>query len=212
MKFWFLFSLFFLTGLTFTLPEGWSLKKEKGNIKVYTRTGNSSSIKELKIVMRINGSLASLVAALDDVEEHPAWVYKCSNAKRLDIASTDGYYYYVAVDFPFPAVDRDVVIFTSMEYDEKSNTVITHSVATPDEFPLQDGYIRVRHFNSKYEISARVDGMLDVVYEMFTDPGGHIPAWMVNMAIAKGPIKTMQNLEIQAQKAEYANALLEEAQ
>jgi len=49
---------------------------------------------------------------------------------------------------------------------------------------------------------------LKIDYTLQLDPGGSIPAWLVNMFIANGPVETFRRLKKQIQKPVYVNAHL----
>lgn len=186
--------------------QEWSLAKEKENIKVFTRKTEGKKIKELKIESRVKASLNSLVAILEDIETHPDWVFKCSSSFYVDKPSDDKFTYYVSVDFPFPATDRDMVIYYEREQDPVTKEVVTISTSASDKSPSVDKYIRITEFDSKYILTPQEDGWVDIVYFLESDPAGKIPAWMINLAIAKGPTETMKRMFEEMKKEKYINA------
>lgn len=189
--------------------QAWDLVKEKNKIKVYTRKVEGKKIKELKIETSIQTSLNSVVKILDDVDAHPIWVYKCGAAHITDVISPSEFYYYITIDFPFPAVDRDMVIYYRRWQDPITKVVTTISTSAHDTQPIVEDYIRIVDFESEYKITPRDDGWVDIVYVLSSDPAGAIPTWMINMAIAKGPVKTMERMFSEIQKEKYQSADLE---
>jgi hypothetical protein len=45
-------------------------------------------------------------------------------------------------------------------------------------------------------------------YTLYADPGGSVPAWLVNLFIADGPLESFQKLKEHIKKPAYANARL----
>ncbi|GAA4310475.1 hypothetical protein GCM10023149_05170 [Mucilaginibacter gynuensis] len=50
------------------------------------------------------------------------------------------------------------------------------------------------------------NGQIKVEYSLHVDPGGALPAWLVNMFATDGPMKIFRNLKLQLQKPAYKNA------
>jgi len=190
-----LWSLFIFSGSSSL--ETWQLKSKKGNIKVYTRTTSKSSIKEVRITTQIKGDLDNLLTLLDDVASFKTWLYRCSNSKLLKTVGKGEYYYYNLTDFPFPFSDRDMIIHSKTSKVPGSNIVKTHSKAYTknDLYKEQSGIVRIKILEYTWTFTPLRNGMIDIDYEIFSDPGGALPAWVVNMAISKGPMETMLHLK-----------------
>lgn len=183
----------------------WDIVKETDDIIVYTRKSDNSKFKEVKINMRIKCTMNELVAALEDVDAHKDWVPYTIDSKMVKKDSDAEFYYYVSSDFPFPAKDRDVVIYYEREQAQDSKVVITRSEAAPEVLPEEDGFVRVPVFSSIYVLTPQNDGIIDIEYLLKVSPGGKIPAWIINLGVTKGPIKTMESLVDLIASGKYAN-------
>lgn len=183
----------------------WDIVKQTDDITVFTRKSDNSKYKEVKITMTIKCSMNELVAALEDVDAHKDWVPYTIDSKMVKKDSDSEFYYYVSSDFPFPAKDRDVVIFYEREQAKDSKVVITRSEAAPEVLPEADGFVRVPLFSSTYVLTPLEDGIIDIEYLLKVSPGGKIPAWIINLGVTKGPIKTMESLVDLISSGKYAN-------
>ncbi len=183
----------------------WDIVKEKDDIIVYTRKSDNSKFKEVKINMTIKCKMNELVAALEDVDAHKDWVPYTIDSKMVKKDSDTEFYYYVSSDFPFPAKDRDVVIYYEREQAQDSKVVITRSEAAPEILPKEDGFVRVPVFSSTYVLTPLDNGIIDIEYLLKVSPGGKIPAWIINLGVTKGPIKTMESLVELIDSGKYAN-------
>lgn len=189
--------------------SAWDIVKQKDDITVYTRKSENSKYKEVKINMKISCTMNELVAALEDVDAHKDWVPYTIDSKMVKKDSESKFYYYVSSDFPFPAKDRDVVIYYEREQQADSKIVITRSEAAPEVLAKDEDFVRVPFFSSTYVLTPLDDGMIDIEYLLKVSPGGKIPAWIINLGVTKGPIKTMESLIDLIDSGKYANYEIE---
>jgi hypothetical protein len=201
-----LFLLFCQPLMAQPTTDGWALISNENGMKVYTRPNSKSGIKEVRITTRMETSIPGLMTALADVPGYENWVYKCVNPKRLKTASEQEYYYYVESDLPFPASNRDLVVRSRQWRDAATGKVYSHSVGLPDYKPEVEDIVRIRAFESSWEITPNNDGTVYIDYTAKTDPGGNIPAWIINLGIATGPVKTMEKLAEVVQDPKYQQA------
>jgi len=183
----------------------WQLKREKDNLKVYTRNIGETGIKELKLTTRMKTSLSSIIALFNDVPANTEWVYSSKEAKITETITPYHVYYYSVSDFPWPLNDRDLIVDSIINQDPDTKVVTSASVAA-DKYPVQKGLVRVTVFESKWILTPLPDGMVDIVYMVKTDPGGNIPIFLTNMFIDKGPIATMKKMRDILSEPKYRDA------
>ena len=174
----------------------WKIVVDDGDLKVYKRTSSHSSFKEIKATYIIAAPMQEIVDALNDIDKYTDWVYKCKDAKRVKNISDSKFIYYTHSDLPYPISDRDMVVINEEWYDATAGTIRSFStIAQDNNPPLKKNVVRIKNFESKWLFKDLGDGRTSIAYEMFLDPGGSLPAWLVNMAVSKGPVKTMKGLE-----------------
>lgn len=178
----------------FVISEDWNLIKQKDDIEVYTRYHKNSDYKEIRILTEFDADLEEFMKILNKAEDYHKWVYKCSEGKFLKRLNEQEFVYYTVSDLPFPAVDRDLVIHSKQWKDDHGN-VHSRSVGLEDYLPVNPNYVRIPYFESTWDIYPQANGKIKVDYKAISHPGGFIPAWLVNMAITTGPVKTMQGLK-----------------
>lgn len=183
----------------------WKLSLSKGNINIYTRPNPDSGIKEVRITTEIKSTLTGLMTILGDVQGYTDWVYKCSASKRLKTISEQEFYYYTQTDMPFIIKDRDLVVH-SKQWQDPNGVVHSRSSAVPNFIPAIDNMVRVKYFESNWKITPYDDGTLTIDYTVKTDPGGNIPVWIINLAVTKGPLNTMEKLIENVQQEKYQKA------
>ena len=188
--------------------ESWVERKTKNNISVYTRSVFTSDYKEIKITTKVKASLTSIVKALCDVEHYTDWIYNCYSATTLKKTSDTDIITYQMLKVPWPVSDRDVVSHFRIKQDNKTKIVILTSDIVQGLIAEKDGIVRVKDFHSKYILTPQNDGFVDINYEMGTNPGGIVPAWLVNLVIVNAPYSTQEKLNKLIQNPRYKTGSL----
>ncbi len=184
----------------------WELKKNESDILVYTRHTENSAFKELKSVIKIKTSLSSIVALLADFESYTQWVYKCGESTTLKKLNDTTYIHYQTVIAPWPASDRDFVVTVKQTQDPKSKIITITSTGNSTYISSKDGFVRITLFNAKWTLIPSKDGMVEIDYQLLVDPGGSLPAWLVNLAVVDGPFETMVGFKKFIVKDKYQKA------
>lgn len=191
--------LFFIFSVSIVFSQShtvdWKKVDEAKDIKVYTSLEDNSDIKSVKIEAIVYADIDIFVDQLNNVEEYPLWVYKCSEATTIDVKPDGTVYYYVNTDFPFPATDRDLVIKSTESVDSNTGIFTTFSTAAPNLMDTKSNRIRIHKFESSWVIKPLSENMLEVEYYGASDPEGYIPSWIINMGVTIGPINTMEKLK-----------------
>jgi START domain len=174
----------------------WVFKNEKDNVKVYYR--RTSDVHEIKLVSSIKTTLSGLVHLLGEVEMYPSWGYKVMESKVIEKISDTEMYYYSRLDFPWPFSDRDIVMHTKLTQDSETRAIIATSTAvSSDKVPVKKDVVRITNAKTTWKIWPGASGWAYIEYYIYSDPGGNMPDWVVNMAIDMGPretIKRMRNI------------------
>ncbi len=171
-------------------PTDWVLKKNEKGIAVYTRYAESSRLKEIRVVTEVKSSLSAIVALLLEIKNYPNWIYACSEASLLNVINNHEQYQYQVTHLPWPLSNRDVVSHLKIEQEEETKIVTVANTGEPDYIPQKKGSVRVEHFQSNYKLTPLPGGKVKVEFELFVDPGGNIPAWLINANIVAAPYKT----------------------
>jgi hypothetical protein len=201
------FLLFFIANVSFSQKHDWVLKNEKEGVKVYYR--KTADIYELKLAASLKTSLDGLIQLLSEVEHYPDWGYKVTESRLLQKVSDTEVYYYSKLDFPWPLDDRDIIMHTRMEQDPVTRRVVATSMAMPDYIPAVKGVERIRKATTKWTLVPDPSGWTYVEYYIYSDPGGNLPDWLVNMALDVGPRETIKSIRKFIQLPKYREAKLD---
>lgn len=180
--------------------QEWTLVKKAENVQIYTRPAEHSDIKEIKGVALINVPIDQLMEVLGEVHHYPQWVYKTKSAKIVKKFSENDYIYHTESNMPKLISNRDLVL-RSIQWKEPSTGIVySKSVAVPDSYPQREGVVRIHYFSSVWKITPVSTNKTKIEYTLATDPGGSLPAWLVNLGIAHGPYNTILNLKKRSEK------------
>ena len=185
-------SMFFFTFVS--AQTSWELAKEKNGIKVYTRKETNSKFKSIRVEATLNGTLDKLLKVLMDASSNKEWVYNTNTSyiiKRLGIYETISY---TETNVPWPGSNRDIPLHMHLILDHKLITLKVVAKGVPDAIPRKKGIVRIPYFNSWWDVKYDGRNKLTIVYFLEMDPGGSVPAWLVNMFITKGPYETFSGL------------------
>lgn len=202
-----IFALLLIPAFAFAQStDGWIFKNEKNGIKVYYR--KTSDVYELKLITSIQSSMAGLVLLLSDVENYPQWGYKITEAEFIRKYSETESVYRSRFDFPWPLDDRDIVMHNKVQQDPVSGKVTATSTATPAMASEQPDAVRIRDAKTVWTIYPGTGGWLYVEYYVYSNPGGNLPDWLVNMALDVGPRETIQHIRQHVSHPRYQAARL----
>ncbi len=203
---------FFLTSLLFVTNThaqyNWKLDVEKEGIKIYTSNVSDSKIKALKVECNFQASLMQLTAVLMDIKNAPEWVYATKSCVLLKQPSPSELYYYSEVKLPWPVQNRDFVCHLSVIQNPETKVITIDGPAINGMVPVKDGIIRVDHSKGRWMLIPISKDETKIEYILQTDPGGTIPAWIVNLFASEGPMQSFKKLKLQLQKPVYKNVSL----
>jgi len=187
----------------------WEVVKNKQDLKVFVRKQEGSAFKEVKIEANISCSLSELVQALEDVESQSDWVESTKEARILEKSGSGSFVFYQGTDMPYPVKDRDVVMQYTRSQDPNSKVVSIDFVSVADKLPINKSYVRIPELHSSYSLTPSPNGNIAIEYLLKIDVGGKLPKWVVNMAITKGPIDTMEALFSAIKAGKYRGATID---
>jgi hypothetical protein len=178
---------------TVTADEWGEPKKDQESIKVYTREIPATEFDEFKGVTEIKTSLNSLVALLEDTEACSSWMYRCISERTLRIVNSNEKYNY-SVSEGSLLEDRDVVVHIIRTQDQESKTVTYQRTDDQGMLPEQPNLTRVRLVKGSWILKPVQGGNVSVTFQMLSDPGGRVPAFLANLASVDTPYNTLLKL------------------
>lgn len=189
---------------------GWKLESTKGSLKIYKRSVPGSDIKEVKAIGTINAPAHAIMNVLNDVEHYDDFMPYVDQSKVLSRKGRRVVSYQF-LDTPFIS-DRDYTIVrkdkSSWNEDGTPLYRLSWSAAKPTVGPApKDGVVRLKVVDGSWKLEALGPNKTKGTYYLNTDPGGSLPAFVVNMANDKGIGGLFEVVEEQAKKKKYADKM-----
>jgi hypothetical protein len=181
--------------ITPAFSQDWKLSKNKNGISVYLSSVKGSDYKIIKVECTFEGTYDKLVAILKDVSHHKDWVYNNKTAWVVKTVSPNEFYYYTETTLPWPSSNRDVVVHTTITRDSLNRFLRIRSVDHTGMVEEKSGKVRVANSDVNWVVTAPTATTIHIVYSMEADPGGSIPAWLVNSFADKGPYESFIKLQ-----------------
>ena len=177
-----------------TAQPSWKLVRDKNGIHVYTATVEKSKFKSIKVQTVLEGTIPKLMHILGDISKHPEWVYKAKSAIIIKQISPNEFIYYTETSLPWPASNRDAIIHLTMIPDTLQHSLNITAFSEPNLLEKKEGLVRIPYTNAKWHVTESNNKItIDYVFEV--DPGGDLPAWLVNMMADKGPFESFYKLK-----------------
>ena len=199
----------FFSMLVRSSEPSWLLSKDEDGIKIYTSSNPAYAVKGIKAELEFDAALPQVLAVVMDVANYKNWVYSCAQSRILKQVSKSELIYYHITDAPWPATDRDLVSkFTAARINETSVEITSGHL--PDYLPVQEEYVRVKRTEASWKFTQLPNGKVKAEYRLFIDPGGSVPAWMMNLFITDGPYQSMLKMKKEVKRDVYAKAKMDD--
>lgn len=178
----------------------WKPEKQKNGIHLYLSQTPGSKFKAVKVECTFPGTYAKLISVITNVPRFNQWIYNTKQSKVIKQYSALDYLYYSETHMPFPMTNRDVVIHMRISTDSLPKFMTITGTGEPDAFPEIPGRERVPHYKTFWKVTMPTAQTVQISYILEINPGGSLPAWIVNNFIDKGPYETFINLKEQLAK------------
>ena len=185
-----LFSVVFLNGIS----QNWKLDKNKDGIKVYLAENPKSKFKSIKVETTLPGTYDKLIAILTDIDRLKGWVYNTKMSYLIKKLSPYDLYYYTETSIPWPMENRDAVEHLRIMRDSLQRFMKVTSENENRFVPEKEGKVRVVHSLINWYVTMPTPKTISIVYTFDVDPGGNLPAWLVNSFADKGPYESFKKL------------------
>lgn len=183
----------------------WELQKDEDNIQVYFKDVEGADIQAFMGKTVMSASMSSILKALKDETTCADWVQGCVKARTLEGGTFNSALQYGINDLPWPADDRDYVNqITTVDNIDTGEIVVTLN-AVEGHIPVTDN-VRLQNMTIRYFLSPINQTETNVIWVQHTEPGGHIPGWLVNMLLLDIPFYSLTRLEELANKPDYRSA------
>lgn len=198
-----------VAGASVAAEENWSQARNHDGIRVWTREVPGYPIRAFKATTIVKSTLGGLVTLVLDTPRAGEWIYRTD---RVDVLRRNdekaSFVVRIITDFPWPLRDRDVIV-EGIIHQEEGGTVSIISRTVPREFYSEDpDYMRMPDFEGLWTFKPLGKGLVEVTMQGRADPGGSIPASVINLIVHETPYQTMRGLRRMLEDKRYNAATL----
>jgi ribosome-associated toxin RatA of RatAB toxin-antitoxin module len=170
----------------------WEPVYQRDGIAVAWRAVASSPIREIRAAGIVDRPAARLLAVLGDVDNYPRFMPPTERTRTLKREGATGWFY-VEIN-PALVSRRDYCVRVTIE--RLADGTLENRWEQTEELcpPSPKGVIRMRHTEGRWRLTP-LDGQRTFAdYQAITDPGGALPAWIVNYATSRAMRQMFQAL------------------
>jgi len=188
---WLMALLVMVAGSASAGSGDWQFVSHKDGLLLERRPAEGS-LYEIRATAESSLSPAAIFETIWRQREHIQFV---PNLKRLDLLSEAGDERVTYEQLAIPlARDRDYTVRLQKHVDADAQRYeITFATANDVGPPPDKNYIRVQAIRGRWLIEAGPDGKGSTLrYEIFSDPGGAVPSWLLNRVQGEGVTKLVR--------------------
>lgn len=195
-----------ILGFVWTDAYAWETRLDEDGILIQSRLTPGAKYEEFRAEVEIDATVAQAIALLKDTSACTQWLFRCKESRIIRETSTTERIFYQVTSLPFPAKSRDSIFHAAITFEGQASVRVTMT-SMPDEIP-QTKHVRVREAFGAYILEPTGDNRLRVTWQQYVDPGGALPAWLVNSLLTDLPFKSLQAFRELVQQPPYLDAKL----
>src|SRR5690606_27296668 len=147
----------------------------------------TSTFKSIKAEVLIPSITPDQLATfLLDIDNYATWQYNMTESKVLKREHDTKMIYRTVIDAPWPVTNRELIAQFDLTRDSTRNTISILQKIIAYDFPRDEVLVLVPFSEARWQIREGNINM-HISYSLQVDPGGSVPVWLVNMAIAEDP-------------------------
>jgi hypothetical protein len=159
--------------------DGWLWHSKREGVTVWTRARPGTMLREIRARGVIRATPSAVLAAIADVGHYPEFMPPTEQARLLKRKGNTAWYHVVLS--PPVVAKRDYCVRTSWRKLSEGRFLSEWSLDDTNCPPPAEGVQRMVDNHGRWLLIPEDEGRATLVlYELFTDPGGSIPAGLVN--------------------------------
>jgi len=180
---------------------GWDALGTKSGVQVERKVMPDSPLFAFRGEGTFDVDIGRLVSVLKNADIAVEWVDLMTEHTVLKQVGENKNLIYESYGLPWPISDRDYLMHEQYNYDDakKVFTISYESVEDAAKPPRED-HVRAMAFRTFWRLTMVDSDTTHVEVEVFTDPKGSLPAWLINLIQKDWPWKTIDGLVKRSQK------------
>ena len=188
------------------LAKEWKLISDRNGIQVYSRHTDNSRLKTFKGVTEVSyDDEYTAIALFNDYDAYPKWLHLIDGAAEINREGALDRNLRLTTHLPWPVADREAVVRSNvvMKTTPEEETLTVYIENRPDLIPENSDYVRFPEIQGFLRAKRLPDNRAEVTYQVVLDPGGYVPAWLVNILMRDAPYFTLEKVRRIIKRPEY---------
>ena len=186
---------------------GWVTLSDEENVKGYSRTVDGSNILEYRSTIVVDSKIEIVGAVLRNVNGLKEDNKNCIELRFLEKKDNNNYTFYIAYSYSGPIANRDIIVKVTTRYDLKRGRVISDLTAVSEPLvPYKKGFVRITDYRAQFVIEYINREKTGVIFTSRMNPGGSIPAFIVNYMGKRAIFSGAADLREAVKKQKYIDA------
>ncbi|WP_313806237.1 START domain-containing protein [Flavobacterium sp.] len=165
---------------------------DKEGIKIYLTKLDTTPFKEYRAVMTVKANIDTVAKQILDIKSLQKWNYKTRTSELIRKTSDTSWIFYMVHHLGWPVQDRDHVsrVTLTKKANEQTITILPANNIVKEK----EGILRLKNFRGFWYLKKISENQTLVIQQVYGNPGGSMPAFMVNMVVTKGPFESFREL------------------
>lgn len=172
---------------------GWELKKNSEGIRIYVQEKEGSAFYECRAETVYSGTMDAVLRLMRDAKSLCEWFPDCVKYSVIDRKNDSDITGLIAISAGFPMKKRDAAVRMLITENSREGTAGIDFISVPEAAPVSPDFLRVRELSGAWKFKTLEKGRVSVEYRAHMEPGGSVPAVLVNAFLAEFPFKSFQN-------------------
>ena len=176
----------------------WKLIVDEGGIALFVKEVSGHAEAQFKGICIVDRPLEAVGSTLSDVTSYPKWFFKCIEVKKIPTENSSElhFFLYVAIDTPWPFLDRDVVYETDITIDYAAGKVFIQSVALKRPLvQLKKQYVRITDSEHQWILERISADLTRITFINRTNAAGPFANYLSNSGMRDTTIHSLVNLK-----------------
>lgn len=165
--------------------ERWQLEIDVDGVKVWTQEKLGSRYKEARGEVIVPYPPEKVFSVIVSAETCTHWVYSCVNSYVISRPLPQDGVVYMRTNSLWPIADRDVIFLAKTSFNPERKRHEAQLSVKNDVLPHTEGVVRVEAMLGSWTVTSVNQNSSHVVFRSHVEPGGLLPAALVNFALAR---------------------------
>ncbi|NBW83236.1 hypothetical protein EBR21_15920 [bacterium] len=171
--------------LAFAGDEQWQLDIDVDGVKVWTQEMPGSRYKQARGEIVVTASPQKAFAVIVSAETCRQWVYSCVESYVVSRPVPQDGIVYMRTNSLWPIADRDVLFLAKTSFDAAKQEYHAELSKHSDVVPPVEGVVRIGAMVGSWTVTGLDEKSSRVVFWSHVEPGGLLPAALVNFALGR---------------------------